>query len=216
MFMTFPGFAFIFYDEIITIAKFEVIEFHEETAAIFGLDPEEEPFNDLFDRLRYSSKNFLMNSGFILLMLLSTVILFTISFILLLVSYLTSKLNYCRVKLDQNLYWGFVIRLLLELTMELSIICIMEIALVNFSSWGYVFSYTFSVIMVCTLIGSALQIRFCMRKRDLSSPRFIQRMGAAYEGLKPLPTSLAITEWFIYRRVIYAAAVFFAQGKLWL
>ena len=98
--MTFPGFAFIFYDEIITIAKFEVIEFHKETAEMFGLDPEEEPYSDLFDRLRYSSKNFLMNSGFILLMLLSTVILFTLSLILLSISYLTTKLNYCRVKLD--------------------------------------------------------------------------------------------------------------------
>ena len=183
---------------------------------MFGLDPEEEPYSDLFDRLRYSSKNFLMNSGFILLMLLSTVILFTLSLILLSISYLTTKLNYCRVKLDQNLYWGYVIRLILELTMELSIICIMEIALVNFSTWGYVTSYTLSVILVCTLIGGALQIRFCMRRRDFTNQRFQQRLGAAYQGMKPLPTSLAITEWFIYRRVIYAAAVFFAQGKLWL
>ena len=51
----FPGFAFLFYEQIITIAKFEVFELQEPMADWFDLDPEEEPFNENFERLKYEA-----------------------------------------------------------------------------------------------------------------------------------------------------------------
>ena len=114
------------------------------------------------------------------------------------------------------LYWNIVFRMLLEVSLELSIICLIDIALRNWSTWGYIMSYSFSILFTFSLLGVPLWIRFYLRKQNLKDPAYKVKMGAAYEGLKAKPSSLIVTEWFFYRRMIYAAAAFFGQGQLWL
>ena len=157
-----------------------------------------------------------MNSGFILLMVASVISLIVLSIILALAAKVTDKVKKWKAKIDRILYWNSIIRLLLELSLELSIICLMDIAIHNFSNWGYTVSFTLSVLSIFGLVGFAFWIRFYLKKKDLKSKILQDRVGSAYDSLKPNASSLIITEWFIYRRLIYAAAAFFGQGQLWL
>ena len=209
IFIAFPGFAKVFYDGMINIAKFEIWEIKDNVADLFGLNPDEEPYNERFEAFRYESQNFLMNSGFILLMIIANFFLFALSHILRILS----RLCCCEIvkkaskKLDNVIYWGFVIRMLLEVSLEFSIISMMDIAVRNWSSWGYVTSYCVSVAAMFSLLFIAIWFRVYLRRQDLEVIR--AKMGAAYEGLLAKSASLAVSEWFIYRRMIYAAAAFF-------
>lgn len=212
IFVYFPGFSKIFYDAIIGIAKFEVWETHDTVAGIFELDIDEEPYNERFESFRYDSRNFLMNSGFILLMILFIFALILVSYLLRLASVILccrAKIRKLAEKLEAILYWGFVIRIVLEVSLELAIISLMDIAVRNWTNWGYITSYALSILSLIILIVFALWIRFYLRKRELKDPAYMKKMGSAYEGLIPRPESLNITEWFIYRRVFYGGAAFF-------
>ena len=213
MFVQFPGFSKIFYDALISIAKFEVWETGDTVADLFELNADEEPYNERFESFRYDTRNFLMNSGFILLMIISIFVLIGVSYLLRLLALICCNLvGKLKDKLHSMLYWGFVIRMMLEISLELSIISLMDIALKNWSNWGYVTSYCLSVIAMLSILSFALWIHFYLRKRELKDVAYRKKMGAAYDGLKAKPSSLGFTEWFIYRRIIYAAAAFFGYG----
>lgn len=49
----FPGYAFVLYEALIYVAKFDLIETGEAIGEMFGLDLEEEPYAPEFERLEY-------------------------------------------------------------------------------------------------------------------------------------------------------------------
>ena len=63
----FPANAFLLYDVMITIATFDVLPTDDVFPSIFPELPEDNPFNDKFDRLQIGSSFLVMNMGTMLL-----------------------------------------------------------------------------------------------------------------------------------------------------
>ena len=86
--------------------------------------------------------NFLVGSGILLLNLASLPLFILLSIILgLLVKAcfnirLYAGVKGCKHKYDETFFWNFYLRLLLEGSLEIGLIAMMDIFLSDFSSWG--------------------------------------------------------------------------------
>mmetsp|Transcript_44741 Transcript_44741/g.59407 ORF Transcript_44741/g.59407 Transcript_44741/m.59407 type:complete len:151 (-) Transcript_44741:1131-1583(-) len=126
------------------------------------------------------------------------------------------KIGRLMKKMRDNFFWNFYLRALLEAALEVSVLSMMDTYVQNFSSWGYVNSFAFSVIALGCLAAMILWMRLWLRNQELSDKRLETRVGSLYEGLKAEPESITLTEWFMLRRVIFAAAAFYGLGQLWI
>ena len=100
----------------------------------------------------------------------------------------------------------------MEGCLEISFVAMMDTFIADFSSWGYVISYIFSVLLLLILVVSIFWMRYWLRKKDHNDQKLIQKYGSLYEGFKPSKESVIMQEWFVLRRVIFAAAAFYAMG----
>lgn len=66
----FPGVAFIVYEQIIFLAKFELVETEDLAAEIFELDANENGFSSEFERLNFEKQTILAGSGLFMPLLL--------------------------------------------------------------------------------------------------------------------------------------------------
>ena len=115
-----------------------------------------------------------------------------------------------------NFFWNFYLRTLLESTLEVSVLSMMDTFVQNLSSWGYVSSYLFSVLILALLAGILLWLRCWLKRQDLSDQQLIDRVGSLLDGLRLKPDSLIIQEWFVLRRCFFTATAFYAVGHTWL
>ena len=95
-------------------------------------------------------------------------------------------------------------------------IAMMEIVLVHIKNWGYTISYGISFACLTILVAIMLWMRFWLRKQDLNEESIETRFGGVYEGLNPQKESLLYQEWFIFRRLMFAATAFYFMGKIFL
>ena len=117
--------------------------------------------------------------------------------------------------LRNTFMWGYPLRLLIEMSMDLSILSMMDIYFRNTENWGYKISFSISIISLAALISLLLGIRCKLRKMDIDDSAVVSRVGTLYEGLIRKESSLAVTEWFICRRILYAASAFYGKDQLW-
>ena len=61
-----------------------------------------------------------------------------------------------------------------------------------------------------------LWIRLWLTRQDLTDGQLLKRVGTMIDGYKQEKDSLVRQEWFIIRRVMFAAAAFFALDHIWL
>lgn len=219
--MLFPGYANLLYSNLIMIATFDFIETEGFVPFWFDLNPDEGPYSLEFGRLNYESQNFLMNLGFILVVFSIVALLVPITLILKACSIKSATVRKFSEYLSNLLYWNFIIRMFLELCLELSIIALMDLAVHNWSaSWGYILSSTIAGVMLLTLILLILFVRCWVRPNyaKIKEPANQRRFGTLYSqlNLKSKSEALSFTEWFIARRILYSAAAFFALSQTWL
>ena len=125
-------------------------------------------------------------------------------------------------KLNRKLYWNFIFRIFIELSLELSIIALLDLKVHNWtdSSWGYIFSSTMAIVSLGILMAIVGFLRFWVKPNyeKIKETSMMQKIGSLYSGLnlKSKANALSFTEWFIVRRVAYSAAVLFAQSQAWL
>ena len=82
----FPGNAFMIYDVMIAVATFDILPTDDFFPDIFTGLPEEDAFNDKFDRLNYGSVFCIMNLGTILIVFVFYLLLYLLYAILTLLS----------------------------------------------------------------------------------------------------------------------------------
>ena len=80
--LQFPGLAAILYNELFTIAKFEIFDIGDYVEEIFMLQELEEPFNVRYEQMGIEARNFLMASGLLLPLFLSIFIVIPASIIM--------------------------------------------------------------------------------------------------------------------------------------
>ena len=118
------------------------------------------------------------------------------------------------------MYWNLIFRSLIELSLEFSIVASVDLKVHNTSTWGYILSSGLSVASIAILLALIGFIRFWVkpnyhRAKELDLQK---KIGSLYFGLnlKSKVDSLSYTEWFIARRMLYAASALFAQDQAWL
>ena len=215
----YPGYAFIFYIVMAWLVKFDIVETEDLYVELFNLD-QEGPYASEYARLLYLGKSWLFNSGFISVTFVLTVLFYGVAKLLPLCRDKHPRFKKFSNKLDKDLYWNFVIRLLLELSLELFIISIMDVSMGNFSTYGYGISFFFALFSLMAVLGIGLISRLYLRKNydKLKEQSWIDRVGSIYQGLnlKSKVNSLFHVEWFLLRRFIYAATAFYAIGNYWV
>ena len=109
----FPGLAKLFYEQLITIATFNLVETSGFVPYWFSLNPLEEAYSPEFERLAYESQNFLMNIGGIFIMVCIILALAVISLILRVLRNTSEKIDKASKFLNGFLYWNLIFRWLL-------------------------------------------------------------------------------------------------------
>ena len=73
-------------------------------------------------------------------------------------------------------------RNILELSLEFSIIALMDITVHNWSTWGYILSFGLSVAAMVTLVAFIVSIRFHLRPKyaELKTKESRESIGALY------------------------------------
>ena len=110
---------------------------------------------------------------------------------------------------------------MIELCLEISILAILDIRVHNWTgSWGYIFSSVLSIAALVSLISMIGFLRFWVRPNygKIKEPAMEKRIGSLYSGLnlKSKAEALSFSEWFIGRRILYAATAVFAKNQTWL
>ena len=109
-----------------------------------------------------------------------------------------------------------MLRSLYETSLDISILAMIETYVLNFDTWGYKISFGLTITNMVLLFSLALFIRIYLRRIDIKDQNISRRIGAIYDGLILKKSSLIQPEWFIYRRIIFAAAAFYGMGNFWL
>lgn len=148
-------------------------------------------------------------------MLASILVLIVLSSCLLLAHRLTGGLVWLTTKLNAAIYWNYPARILLEGALELTILCFLDFGDLQWSHSGKIVSTFVAGISATALISLVFFIRCGLRDTDLANQSIKQRFSSLYEGLKEKTSSLILTEWFICRRVIFAASTYCLYGHLW-
>ena len=137
-------------------------------------------------------------------------------------------------KFSKGMYYGTFIRLITETMLELCICAFIDISVMNYSTPGYIASSILSWLSIIAVVGYGIWFRVFIRKnRDkLADEEFNRKFGEAYLGVKTdqnlkhalspasdfetkkEPPSMAWSELYIWRRVVFAFTAIFLQ--LWL
>ena len=169
------------------------------------------------ERVGIESRNFLKGSGLMLPVLLSLLPVMIITVLILRPS--AQKCDLCKrlkIKFDKLFFWNFYLRTMYEGCIDIALISMMEVSLAETGSWGKIFSYSISVICLLVLLAIMLWIWCWLRKQDLKDDKIEEKYGTVYEGLKPTKESLIFQQWFILRRLLFAATAFYAMGHLFV
>ena len=198
------------------IAKFDFVETDGFVPEWFSLDGDEGAYSEEFLRLEYKSKNFLMNMGAIFIAAQVIVMLILLSLVLMVIRLCSDSANKCSRYLNGKLYWNLIFRVFIELSLELSIIASLDLKVHNWGeSWGYIFSSVLSIISLTVLVVMIGFMRFWVRSNYvlMKETSMQKKIGSLYQGLnlKSKADALSFTEWFIARRIMYAATALFAQ-----
>lgn len=76
-------------------------------------------------------------------------------------------------------------------------------------SWGYIVSFSTSIFTQTLVLSFLLWLRFWLRRQNLTNEVTVSRFGGIYEGFKPSKEALVVQEWFVIRRIIFAATAFY-------
>ena len=70
-------------------------------------------------------------------------------------------------KIDDTFKWNYMLRSLLETSLDISILAMVETYVLNFDTWGYIISFGIAIIMMAALFSLTLFIRCYVRKVDI-------------------------------------------------
>lgn len=123
-------------------------------------------------------------------------------------------------KLDDRLYWNAILRMILELSLELFIISIMDVSRANFDTYGYIISFSLALLSLSAIVGVLILSRAYLSQNYelLKEKAWRETFDSIYMNLnlKSKVHALFFTEWFLIRRFIYAATAFYGIGNYWI
>lgn len=165
---TVPGYAKLVFAMFIDIARMDLVDSEDTIANLFDLNADEEPFNMRFGWLQYESKNFLMNTGNIMVFIGSTLLLMAIAASLKLCKDSHKCVNKVRKKMIESLYYNPFVRLITEMSLEFFLVAMVDLSVKNLTSSGYRLSYAISIIALVSLLGYLLVLTLFI------GPRYIK------------------------------------------
>ena len=86
----------------------------------------------------------------------------------------------------------------------------------NLSSWANEFSFSLVIFLYAAILGLALFIMIYVRRVSINDRNVATRIGTIYDGLILKKSSLIQPEWFIFRRLTFAACAIYGTGYLWI
>ena len=113
-------------------------------------------------------------------------------------------------KLDEMLYWGYIITLLHESYMILAICAFINLAKPSYEETPSKISTILSIVTIIILCIYPIFLNTVLYRNslDLEKPRLKRKLGSAYEGLRTKNKGyLAYNSFFLYRRLIIPACV---------
>ena len=161
----FPKSCISFYVKLIKIAQFDLIETDGWLPQLIGLDPNEEPYSYRFEMLDYPYKNFIANSGFILLVLVAEALILLFTGFVFLFTPCSRKIKQFHRQLKQKIFWNGVFRTLMEFSLEFSLLAFIEIRCQNWSNAAYISSYSLSCVSLVALITYAAWASLYLSKK---------------------------------------------------
>lgn len=114
------------------IATFDFVETGGFVPQWFSLNEDEGAYSKEYERLHYESKNFLMNMGsiFVVDVMLTAMIILSLA-LHLFRNKCQGMLMKASTKLNSILYWNLLLRISIELCLELSIIGLLDLKVHN-------------------------------------------------------------------------------------
>lgn len=140
----------------------------------FGLDENEEPYSQEFERMDIEMRNFLANCGLFLPIVFSVLPVFLLFQVLKILRRISCQklhklINRIIIKVSKTFFWNFYLRALLETAIDIGMLGMMDTFQLNFSRAGYVFSFLMSIISIIALLVMVFWIRLWLGKQDLEN-----------------------------------------------
>ena len=86
----------------------------------------------------------------------------------------------------------------------------------DLSSLANEFSFSLAIFLYAAILGLALFITIYVRRVNINDKNVSKRIGTIYDGLILKKSSLIQPEWFIFRRITFAACAIYGTGYLWI
>ena len=86
----------------------------------------------------------------------------------------------------------------------------------NLRSWANEFSFSLSIFLYAAILGLAIFTTIYVRRVNINDHNVSARIGTIYDGLILKKSSLIQPEWFIFRRLAFAAFAIYGTGCLWI
>lgn len=213
--VTFPPLTINFFQNLIQIARFDIIDTKPLIEPLLTIDESRGPFGDNFEQLLYPSRHFLLNAGSLLPFIFLTLLLLAIYGLIAQIKAQSSMsfggrlFQKIQQKLRALLIWKLVIRFIMEGSLEFFIMCLMDIREQSFGTTGNIISFDISLILVfIQLAYGLLYVRYFLRKRfdRLSLTENVEKFEETFEhlDLRQGRNVLLEPEYYIYRRFIFA------------
>lgn len=226
--IAFPSNAFLVIDKISMVASFDIpnvslgkiprfFPLIENTEELLGGE-DQANLRSSFNLLGYDSANMSDTLGSLYIIILLTGLGLLLTLILL----PFKRIACCKKvngKLKKFLHWNFVIRLIIEGSMDLTFTAYFNLKYANFSVryYGSFVNYILAIMFGILLISTPIFIIvfYGINFRKLHDKKFEKRYGAAYEGLRLKSRSaLVYNSYFVMSRCLFMCIALFLYKRV--
>jgi len=228
----FPAISFLVVEQIVSVATFDIP--YVEVDSIFGeesLPSDDQIFEDstgrenlveALDILGYNSRFLSRVMGSVYIIMLITIVALALIVVLIPCRSTCQVMLKFHDKLKGYFLWNFVIRLIFEACLELSISVIINLHFTHdikaSSTWIEAFDYVLAIFMAVCLVSMPVFILvfYCRNFERLEDSEFAQKYGSVYEGLVIKRSALFYPFFFIIRRATLALTALKNENFVWL
>ena len=186
----FPSNANIFNDHLLDIANFDIVNTEEWVDPhIYGEFPEKEPYRMSFERTGVESTLLLANvSVLIWMIVVHTVFILAIYIPVWLISRTCGKLESWKQKIADYFFWGGLLRLLMEVFLDLILACILNVYMMDWRAetlQEIISNYvSLTILGLLALILPSLAIYLTCNLDAFKYEEFLHSYDAVLEGMQ--------------------------------
>ena len=214
-----PANAGIFFNQIMQIAAFDIIEISEPLDDLLDLEPTD-PINENFEAVGFESIYLLNNMGTLAIAYLIWIVATILTLVIWVLSYNSNKTRAVYHVLRKKLFFNSIISLFLESYSLISVCCLINFSFISFETYGIAFhSITCILFFTCMILMPILLVKHLLRFFErLDDKMMINRYGNLYDELDLRVGKIALVQpfFFLLRRLMLAfAIVIFNQALIW-